>query len=67
MPRFIVPVSTRTMKLTVLPETVVVFATSGGSVVTLGSGLNAGCAGPRPPPRAPGGVTGGGGAGALER
>src|SRR5262245_64448013 len=41
MPRFIVPVSTRTMKLTVAPVVVVVFAMSAGRLVVFGNGLNA--------------------------
>ena len=41
MPRFIVPVSTRTTKFTVSPFIVVVFVTSDGSVLGSASGLNA--------------------------
>src|SRR6188508_2933202 len=71
MPRFIVPVSTRTTKFTVAPVTVVVFATSDGRLVRLGSGLKMTGAGPRPPPRAPrpaapcAGAAAGAGAGAV--
>src|SRR5216684_4635266 len=53
MPRSIVPVSTRTMKFTVSPSVVVVFATSAGRLVVLGSGLNADAAAPRPRPAPP--------------
>ncbi len=40
MPRFIVPVSTRTMKFTLVPSVVVVLATSAGSAPPAGSGLS---------------------------
>src|SRR5258708_33548965 len=48
MPRFIVPVSSRTMKFTLSPVIVVVFATSAGRCNGSGSGANAPPFGPGP-------------------